>query len=265
MRMKQLFAASAAISFGLLAFLMPGSAANAAQQIVPSPRNTVADKPIGLSATGRADGINVSAGTVTSHDGTVRSGITFVDSKDAAAVKLQTSGSSGARSANVTNPNATNLYCIQTWHTIAGGAANSNWKPNSYEQIVANGNINVDPWNQWFLPCWRSGWLFEEFAFLSNATGWFVSYIGYVYLYTDVHPSAGDFLIDNYTRFKVCYYDGNWTYLKRPGTAASIAYRDPATASVYLAGGPLNGNMLFKYTPSSLGDIYAMPCDDSSG
>nr|AGS49735.1 hypothetical protein [uncultured bacterium esnapd14] len=191
---------------------------------------------------------------MTTHDGTVRSGITFVDPNDVAAIKWQTSGSSGAPSINVTN-----LYCIQTWHTIAGGASNSNWRPNSNKRIVANGNINVDPWNQWFLPCWRSGWLVQEFAFLANATGGFVSYLFTVNLYADISPNADDVLFENHARFKICYYDGNWTYLKPPDGDAPIAYRDPATANVYLAGGSLNGNMLFKYTPSSLGS-YADWC-----
>lgn len=201
------------------------------------------------------EGINVSAHTVTTRNGTVWSGITFVDPKDVATAKLQASGSSSVQPLGPTN-----LSCIHSWYYIAGGAANSNWKPDTSNQtfanrIRANGNISVDPWNQWFMPCWRSGWSVEDFAFLSNATGGFVAYLHTVNLQAIISQQTDDFTMDNFTRFSICYYDGNWTYLKPPDSGAPIAYRDPATGNVFLADGPLNGNMLFNYSPSGLGSF----------
>src|SRR5881392_411491 len=35
-------------------------------------------------------------------------------------------------------------------------------------QLFANGNKAFDPWNQWFLPCWVTGWQAQEWAFLQR-------------------------------------------------------------------------------------------------
>jgi hypothetical protein len=96
------------------------------------------------------------------------------------------------------------------------------------------------------------GWSINQWAFYPNGTALFVDYLAMPHLTSDVNPSwAGTSFFDNTARFEVCNYDGNWTYIRAVSKPAPrpTAYRYPSDGGLYLADGPLNGNMLFKFVP----------------
>src|SRR6266516_5072006 len=107
--------------------------------------------PVG--ATGRnTEGIDRSAHSVTTHAGTVVTGITFVDERDVARIRQQQAGAVRPQFGGT-------LFCLPDWHYITGGGTNTYWKPaGSNRAVWGNGNRSADYWNQQFLPCWKDIW-----------------------------------------------------------------------------------------------------------
>jgi hypothetical protein len=192
------------------------------------------------------EGINPSAHSVTTHNGTVIAGITFVSESDMPRIKQQQAKSATPQTAAAT----ATVFCYSQWRFITAGGTNAYWKPGIYEYVYASGNRNADYWNQEFLPCYQAGYAMEEWTFLSNATGKYVD--------TRVTQLAASTTRDDpnftiLTKFTVCYFDGNWIsiYLGKEFISGRKlwAYRDPGNAGVFEAYGPLNGNNLFKIDP----------------
>jgi hypothetical protein len=193
------------------------------------------------------EGINPSAHSVTTHNGTVITGITFVNDKDVLRVRQQEAKLATQQTAAATPE----LHCDGTWHFIAPGGTNVYWKPDTFGNIYANGNRSSDYWNQEFLACWwtNSGWRLNEYAFLSNATGAVVAYYGNNgQLRADLPFSSTGAAYLVQAAFLICHFDGNWISIKSLWYGA-WAYRDPGSAGVFGASGSLTGNNLFKLDP----------------
>ena len=206
----------------------------------------LADRPGGgrhVTGGGPGAGINVAAGTVTTASGKVIDGITFVKSRDVAALRQQQRKALATAPAGVTGTR----HCLEEWHFIAGGGANTNWKPDATTHIFGNGNRNSDYWNQEFLPCWWTDWTEpNSWSLLSNRTG-LMMYSLDTSLYANVPITAG---WAPWTKFLVCHYDGNWTYLSvLVGGINLFAYRDPSTGQMLQNTGPLTGNHLLRVDP----------------
>ncbi len=87
--------------------------------------------PVG--ATGRnTEGIDRSAHSVTTHAGTVVTGITFVDERDVARIRQQQAGAVRPQFGGT-------LFCLPDWHYITGGGTNTYWKPAGSNR--AGGNL----------------------------------------------------------------------------------------------------------------------------
>jgi hypothetical protein len=110
---------------------------------------------------------------VTTHNGTVITGITFVDDRAAARVRQQQARSGTPQVVAADS----SLHCAGEWHFVTASSTNTYWKPQAYSlRIYANGNRSADYWNQEFLPCWEATWEGNAYAFLSNATGQFINW-----------------------------------------------------------------------------------------
>jgi hypothetical protein len=194
----------------------------------------------------RTEGINPAAHSVTTHNGKVITGITFVNERDAPKIRKQDAAAARAHPNTYTGTRR----CITYWHYITHGGTNTWWRPNPEDfegHIFANGNRNVDYWNEEFLPCWYTDWpTAQEWMFLANASGDFVDYdSSSSQLETTIPQSADEAQLTQYAAFDLCNYDLNWTYLA-PHSSGVFIYRDTGTSAVYWSYGLLDGNSLIN-------------------
>jgi hypothetical protein len=204
-------------------------------------------KPVNLT-----EGINRSAHSVTTHDGTVITGITFIDAADTGTF-IQQRATSASQLAVATGGT---LTCYSQWRYITAGGPNTYWKADSSAfPIYANGNRNADYWYQQFLPCYYPGWELNAWAFLSNGTGEFVNRNRpTIDLYANIPATLSEADFTYYTKLFVCTFDGNWIsiLLDRYASQNAWAYRNPGTGRMEKSWGSLNGNNLFKVDPTVL-------------
>lgn len=217
------------------------------------------------AAPGNAEGVNRDTvgidranNSVTTRNGKILTGFTFVEAKDVATVRQQSA--EAARQGFAVN--AGSVVCTTQWHYISAGAANSYWKPQSgTEYVWANGNRSTDYWNQQFLPCWWSTWTEPNaWMFLANATGKFVDHYE-THLNAGTLPNSPELWFALHAKIRVCHVDGYWValYLYTSGANKLYAYRNPTTAAVIAANGPLSGNHLF-YIDSPILTGTSGPC-----
>jgi hypothetical protein len=195
------------------------------------------------------EGINPSAHSLTTHDGTVITGITFVSEKDRPGVRQQQARSATQQTAAA----GPTLQCDATWHFITAGGTNAYWKTgvDGYRYIYTNGNRNADYWNQEYIACWWTDWEFNAYAFFSNGTGAVVAFN-----YGAITPnfqatlplSSSEFDFNLFAKMFICYFDGNWIHMRLGNSGYLNAWRDP-WGIMEPSGGPLNGNNLFKVDP----------------
>jgi hypothetical protein len=210
-----------------------------------------------------AEGINPAAHSVTTHNGKVITGITFVSAKDAPKLRRQEAASARAHP----NASAINVYfhCLSKWTYITFGGTNTWWRAyhgDPQGHIFGNGDRSpYDYWNEEFLPCWYTDWPeAQDWAFLENADG---NWVSTTYITSQLEatiPQSADHLaqepqLTQNAMFQLCNYDGNWRYMTYNDSAP--IFRDTVGAGVYFKNyGLLDGNALLK-TDESIEVLYA--------
>jgi len=201
----------------------------------------------------RSQGIDRAAGTVTLHDGTVIRGITFVDMKDVPRIRQQRAASTSLQGTT----SGGQWVCLPDWHYIRAGGSNTYWEPGVFGYIYANSNPSVNPWNQWFLPCFYTDWEINAWAFLANLGKRVVTHTpDQLRASVEQPPFLPEDQFTYHTKIRVCHFDGNWIYLYLHNNLAGTkvyAFRDAANGGVFRKIGPLTGDYLFRIEPS-IGD-----------
>jgi hypothetical protein len=142
--------------------------------------------------------------------------------------------------------------CSQHWHSIRHGELGQYLTVRATGRVVALGDINVDPWNEWVLFCRDPGWAPNHYAVLMNVTGKYWYYDPNSPSEDSIMGTAGS-IVDTHQLFEVQSYDGYWSTIQTVWIGALQHYIEPnrASASNNIVAGPLvrNGHTLYRIEP----------------